>query len=287
MVAKIQFPEHDSVEVIARLADERRSYRAFYDKFKPDWLLASKAYIDHSGCPLRVTPLNLMDYTGSEEEAKARKESLLNLYTPKETQFQYELLASLRRNHGLIFCPCCGSHSVPGTLDHYLPKTSFPEFAVLLANLTPMCNACQEDKGASYLTEEGNRKFIHSYFDDINFSLYKINFEGDLSKPEFVFEFESDLPIDYAALVKEHVKGVNIPARFLSFCETKYLHLLKTAKRLRDGGKTAELEMVLGLFLTTAEENSVNCWEAIFHRSVLASETLMVFLREGDLPQGL
>jgi hypothetical protein len=60
MVAKIQFPEHDSIEVIARLADERHKYRAFYDKLKPDWLLASKAYIENSGCPLRITPLNLM-----------------------------------------------------------------------------------------------------------------------------------------------------------------------------------------------------------------------------------
>lgn len=287
MVAKIQFPEYDSIEVIARLADERHKYRAFYDKLKPDWLLASKAYIENSACPLTITPLNLMDYTESKEEAEARKKSLLNLYAAKETQFHYALLASLRRDHGLIFCPCCGSHSVPGTLDHYLPKTSFPEFAVLLANLTPMCNACQEEKGASYLTEDGNRRFIHSYFDEIDFSLYKIRFEGDFSKPEFVFEFESNLPVDFESLVKEHVEGINILKRFMSYCETKYLHLLKTAKKLRSGGSVCNLEMVLGMFLASAEENSINCWEAIFYRSTMTSEALMEFLREADLPQDL
>ena len=207
MVARIPFPDQDSLEVIARLADERRNYRAFYDQIKPDWLRTSADYITSGGCPMTIIPLNLRDYTASAEEAEARKESLLNLYAPTETQFQYALLASLRRDHGLIFCPCCGAHSVPGTLDHYLPKTSFPEFAVLLANLTPMCNACQEDKGANYLTEEGNRKFIHSYFDDIDFNLYKIRFQGNLCKPKFIFEFEEGIPAHLETLVKDHIGG--------------------------------------------------------------------------------
>jgi hypothetical protein len=287
MVARIPFPDQDSLEVIARLADERRNYRAFYDQIKPDWLRTSAAYITSGGCPLTITPLNLRDYTASAEEAEARKESLLNLYAPTETQFQYALLASLRRDHGLIFCPCCGAHSVPGTLDHYLPKTSFPEFAVLLANLTPMCNACQEDKGANYLTEEGNRKFIHSYFDDIDFNLYKIRFQGNLCKPKFIFEFEEGIPAHLETLVKDHIGGVNIKKRFISYCGTKYAHLLKTANKLRRGGQESQLVLVLESFLALAEENSVNCWEAVFYRSVLGAEELINYLREGELPENL
>ncbi|MBD8753824.1 hypothetical protein [Pseudomonas coleopterorum] len=287
MVARIPIPNTDSLAVISRLADERRSYKDFYNLLKPDWLLVSEIYISSGGCPMTASPLNLRNYTSSQEEADARKVSLVNLYSPEETQFQYSLLSSLRRDHGLIFCPCCGSHTVPGTLDHYLPKTSFPEFAVLLANLTPMCSTCQEEKGTSYLTEGGSKKFIHSYFDNIDFSFYKVKFEGDFSSPTFVFEFEEDIPLAFVSLVKEHASGVNIQKRFLSYCTTKYTHLLKIAHDLRQGGQESQLRMFISMFLFVAQQNSVNCWEAVFYRSVLGSEELLDYLCNGELPIGL
>jgi len=284
MVAKIPFPEYDSLQVISRLADERVRYRGFYERIRTTWITSAQAYVAGGGCPTTIAPINLRDYTDSEEEAAARKDSLINLYSPTEVQFQYEILSSLRRDHQLIFCPSCGGHTVPGTLDHYLPKTVFPEFAVLIANLTPMCNACQEAKGAEYLTEGNQKKFIHGYYDEINFPIYKVKIEGDYKKPQFEFEFEDGIPPEFEGLVKEHVLGVNVRSRFLSYCETKHVHLLKTARTLRVGGKEDQLEFTISMFLVAAECNSLNCWEAIFYRAVLRSTDLLAYLRYGELP---
>jgi hypothetical protein len=62
---------------------------------------------------------------------------------------------------------------------------------------------------------------------------------------------------------------------------------LKTANKLRRGEQESQLVLVLESFLALAEENSVNCWEAVFYRSVLGAEELINHLREGELPENL
>lgn len=286
MVAKIPTPEIDSIEIIRRLIDERVWYREFYQSIRGDWLSQTEHYLDVAGNPELMEPLDLRNYTSNEEEAKARKTSMINLYSPSEEQFQYALLSALRRDHGLLFCPSCGGAGVPGTLDHYLPKTVFPEFSVLLANLTPMCIDCQEAKGADYLTNDNQRKFLHGYFDDVNSPIYRVTISGDFETPEFSIEYES-VPHKYKALVVEHVEGVKLAARFIKYCGTKYLHLLKNVSELREEQNEALLEWMLKKFLRDSENNSINCWEAIFYRGVLASDDLMEYLRSGDLPDDL
>jgi hypothetical protein len=61
-------------------------------------------------------------------------------------------------------CPFCGIGE-PSTLDHYLPKEEFPEFSIFSKNLIPICSPCNSSyKGAKWI-ENGERLFIHTYFD--------------------------------------------------------------------------------------------------------------------------
>lgn len=61
-------------------------------------------------------------------------------------------------------CPFCGIGE-PTTLDHYLPKEEFPEFSVLSKNLIPICGVCNSNyKGRNWI-ENGNRLFLHTYYD--------------------------------------------------------------------------------------------------------------------------
>lgn len=61
-------------------------------------------------------------------------------------------------------CPFCGIGE-PRTLDHYLPKEDFPEFSILSKNLIPICGTCNSSyKGIQWI-ENGNRLFIHTYYD--------------------------------------------------------------------------------------------------------------------------
>ncbi|MCA8323801.1 HNH endonuclease [Burkholderia cepacia] len=62
-------------------------------------------------------------------------------------------------------CPYCGIGE-PRTLDHYLPKETYPEFSILPVNLIPICNVCNTSyKGKKFLSAAGRRMFMHSYYD--------------------------------------------------------------------------------------------------------------------------
>ncbi|MGE8180505.1 hypothetical protein [Pseudomonas mandelii] len=287
MVAKIPLPVEDSLAVITRIINDRVRYRDFYERLRADWLRSAELYIEHRGDPVNVQALNLLAFTATPEEATERKQSLIGLYSAKEGQFHYDILASLRRDHRLIICPSCGGPVVPGTLDHYLPKTTFPEFSVLLVNLTPMCNACQEAKGASFLTENNQKKYLHSYFDEIILPIYSVHFSGNLMTPEFSVLFNNLLPPAHLELARQHIAGTKIEERFLSYCETKYIHILKTSEKLRRAGNSELLEFTVETFLDNAELSSINCWEAIFYRSVLSSPVLINYLKYGQLPEQL
>ena len=62
-------------------------------------------------------------------------------------------------------CPFCGGIGVPNNLDHFLPKTYFPQYSLLPCNLVPSCENCNMGaKGQAYATTPENQ-FIHPYLD--------------------------------------------------------------------------------------------------------------------------
>jgi hypothetical protein len=63
-------------------------------------------------------------------------------------------------------CPLCG-HGVVRTLDHYLPKKSFPALCVDPMNLVPACADCNHAKGEN-LSSRAETTPLHPYLDRID-----------------------------------------------------------------------------------------------------------------------
>lgn len=64
-------------------------------------------------------------------------------------------------------CPYCGfGHA--STLDHYLPKTKYPELSVLPFNLVPACKDCNSGKSTAIATT-AQEQSLHPYFDHQEF----------------------------------------------------------------------------------------------------------------------
>ena len=60
-------------------------------------------------------------------------------------------------------CPLCGAGTV-ATLDHHLPKSKYPDLAILPINLVPACHHCNDSKKARYPKSAGEQT-LHPYFD--------------------------------------------------------------------------------------------------------------------------
>lgn len=68
-------------------------------------------------------------------------------------------------------CPFCGGIGTPRNLDHFLPKSHFPQFSIIPRNLVPSCRDCNMDgKGHSYATRAEDQ-IIQPYSDNDRFFL--------------------------------------------------------------------------------------------------------------------
>lgn len=62
-------------------------------------------------------------------------------------------------------CPMCGNSTI-GTVEHYLPKTPFPEFSVFSWNLVPSCNTCNQKRGSKHVNGI-THQLLHPIFDKV------------------------------------------------------------------------------------------------------------------------
>ncbi|MCZ0708990.1 hypothetical protein OYT00_03180 [Microbacterium paraoxydans] len=98
----------------------------------------------------------------SLEQLKALYERLRDRAAPRKL---YEELLSRAR---LKRCPYCSDREAE-TLDHYLSKAEYAQFAVLAANLVPSCYACNNKKNAYELARvDAQATTLHPYFDDVS-----------------------------------------------------------------------------------------------------------------------
>lgn len=63
-------------------------------------------------------------------------------------------------------CPYCNIFQTE-TVDHFLPKSVFPEFSFLPNNLVWCCSKCNTTKNDFYI-ENGKPIFLNPYFEDLN-----------------------------------------------------------------------------------------------------------------------
>lgn len=288
MASSVSRPSESCIDIWRRILAERERYLDFYELIKADWQLAIEAYISHEGDPSHLIPLELSEYTQNEEEAAARKASLIALYTPKPHKLPYAILERMRREHGLLHCPSCGATGAPGTLDHYLPKAVFPELSIVLLNLVPMCSDCQGVKLSEFSSDTGGKRFFHPYFDVIRDPLIRVEFVQPYRSPSFNILTNPALDRSLAELAKLHYSGLEFEIRFRRFLETKYMHLLKQARLHRNTPQRVSFSDLLAMHLQREEsEKSINAWEAIFYRSVLEDQQLLHYFEQGELPDNL
>lgn len=171
-------PNVDDIEELRLIADNKRlgSYPYLmneYIRFRDQY----NNYITHGGDPWNIAPLPIDQHF---------KDKLINHYevTPNG---RLEFIDEFRRKLSPVVCIMCGGFG-NGTLDHYLPKSLYPEYSFFSKNLIPSCN-CNSLRGTSVKGAASPGRAIHPYFDNfLDERLYQSQFKGVFETPTISIE---------------------------------------------------------------------------------------------------
>lgn len=280
MVMSLPKPGICSVQLVDDVVEERQNGRhaAFFTEVAAEWKIRVEEFIEYGGSPVIVTTWPAIE---------GMQGRFLNLYlSPQEGSVQGVMLAGLRADHDLIICPACGEAGRPNTLDHYLPKSAYPHFAVTPVNLFPMCDACQRAKGAKIGNAQCPRFFLHPYFDVfVAEQVLFLVIEPPYNTPTFRLYPHPDLTVAQTALVTSHVRELEIERRYAHFFRSQHRRLLRLVATMRATGQ----DVVSGLtaFRASNAYPSENSWEHIFYSSVLNNPDLLAYLEMEQLPEYL
>jgi hypothetical protein len=276
MVKKLNQPTICSIKIVHDVVIERQNGKnaKFFSLIRDRWISRVKAYIKYKGSPEHIRPWVLI---------KHKKNSFLNLYlSPKPGSAQGEMLQQLR-GHDLTLCPACGELGAPNTLDHYLPKSLYPDFAVTPLNLFPMCDACQRAKDNKTGDSSSPRYFIHPYFDTFaNSQIVTLSISPPYDGPTFELGPTPGLKHEEDALVSTHIRELEIPTRYISFFTGQYKRLIRLVSDLRESDQ--DVIQLLKNFREFSRLHGENSWDHVFYSGVLSNSDLVDYLVNGELP---
>lgn len=280
MVKRLNRPNADQNTFIDQVVLERQGgvNAQFFTGIQAEWKARVHLYLEAQGDPAMIQPW-------PDVEMHAQKFHTLYSH-PADGSIQEPVLTSLRSRE-LQLCPTCGEDGTPNTLDHYLPKQTYPEFSITACNLVPMCDICQGKKLTDTVNAANERLFLHPYFDEfIDQQVLHLEIGPPYDAPVNI-TLTPRLGLDpmQTSLVARHLKHLAIATRYHHFFKDEYLRLLRLVRTIRN--KDMDVTANLELFCQNALDKSINSWGHVFYAGVLANPELMDYLRYGKLPEHL
>lgn len=193
-------------------------------------------------------------------------------------------------------CPMCGSfHS--GTLDHLLPKTAFPAFAIFCRNLVPACK-CNSKRSTLLTGPNPGERILHPYYDDIlGQRLFVAKFDDPGKVPRITLRPLLDANHPNFTAVRFHMTNIVERTSIMRYLKTGWMGMLRrpslAAAELRNAPVTRQqLEDILTLELDRQDDThgSRNNWRSVFIGGLLDDAILdwliAAFQRPGYIPDG-
>lgn len=279
MVMRLPLPSFSSAKMVDDVVAERQGGRnaKSFNAIAVQWKGKVQEYINHGGSPEFIKPWDI---------ASPAKKSFLNLYnSPAQGSAQGVMLQALRK-HNLVLCPACGEAGKPNTLDHYLPKGTYPHFSVTPANLFPMCDACQGEKLEKIGDAVNPRFFLHPYFDAfLDQTLFVLRIIQPFNAPSFSFSANASLEAAQQNIVTAHMRELDMERRFTHFALTQHIRMLRLASGMRKSGQ--DIASQVEAFRDLYAHPTKNSWEYIYFDAVIKDADLIDHLRTGVLPNNI
>lgn len=271
---KLEKPIYDQEQIIddciSNMVDKADSPKSRILASKQTIIDKSKEY-DNLATVGKLSSLS----PSSNVDGGATKNDMTKLYTNKfasQNQGGRKYYDKIKLLAPYGKCPLCGQRLV-STLDHYLPKSSFPLYSITPYNLIPCCSDCNKDKHA-IVPSSRIEETIHPYYDDFTDATW---IKAKLIKGDpITFEFYVVKPSNWDDLKYKracfHFKEYNLNKLYKPYACEKFACVLPGLRKLvASAGKAAAIESIK----ERIEEERVlqlNTWQAAFYEAILDSD---------------
>lgn len=232
------------------LANTRRAVFNRYDEYEQQWGFCSKS-----------------SWCGGEKAALEGNWSAL-------TNAQFNDLRPRILSLTAGICYLCGN-SKAGELDHYLPKSKFPEFCAFSLNLLPACHRCNNKKRARY--KIGNQRlYFHPYFmslpENSRFLGVSVNV-GDTVEVSYFIDDHAGIDDETCRVLNDHFEDLDIASIYRDEA-ISYLVDQRDAYYLQfqAGGEKLVADELQRQLHTFRNARGPNHWRSVLVAELAASE---------------
>lgn len=270
---KINLPNLDSKDIYKKVRNSRKSdsIKSDLDSIKSQVFARYDSYGSTSN-GIDVTaqnpPLNL---------SNNEKNAICSSYSSSSFEEQRHVILK-----DTIICPYC-NHNQVSTLDHYFPKSKYPEYSIFIPNLLPCCAKCNLDKGSAILDQNQIRKYIHFYYDDLPsyqfliarfyYNTDKIVFDIDL-----IFHFNFGEPLE--KIIRNHFKSLNLLERYKEIICTRLPAKVEEVKKYKNIFSIKKIKKILEIQYDSAKEHDslIDCLilEGMLHSKNFLESVLII-----------
>lgn len=207
----------------------------------------------------------------------AQQKSCLEGCYDSDTNAKKDLISLIKGKldiHSKAVCCYCGIGR-PTTIDHYLPKSVFPEFSTLSYNLIPCCPDCNNLKSNYWIDENSRtRLFVNYYYDAIpneNYLFSKISRQNNAFLVEFFYKAPNNSKI--FSTISTHLDKLDITNR-LEDIANSYIDTVYDQHQvaLYAGTDVEQLRKTIKLNTRILEKkHGKNYWQTVLNRAILKS----------------
>ncbi|WP_086478969.1 HNH endonuclease [Oceanospirillum sanctuarii] len=171
-------------------------------------------------------------------------------------------------------CPFCGMGHA-STLDHYLPKTKYPQLSVVPLNLVPSCKDCNTGKSTAVATIAGDQ-CLHPYFDQQNFIDEQWLFSEVIHTTPATVRFYVQAP-DYwddisKARVQAHFRDFKLASRYSIEAGNQIACLRDTLSRYKELLGVKGVRQHLTIEAQAAGQQHKNSWQTAMFQALAGSD---------------
>ena len=238
-----------------------KSYKEYNKKFKNNQLVTLK--------PIALQP--------NEQEA------LKGLYRFSAKSFKdlFFRLTTTKSNKRDMLCPNCTLTDC-SQLDHYIPKTEFPEFSANPRNLMQCCSICNQKKLDRWLNGK-QAIFLNLYLDNlpqVQYLFVDISIENGV--PIIIFYLENRTNIDPVLFsrIESHYRELDLCKRFVERTDSLISEILRDyiAAKQESITDAAFIKILTSRAKQEQKDFGFNYWKAILTLECCKSQEFFGFL---------